>query len=176
MFFFLFFFYVLYFLFQQINLHLLQKWAHKTWGDMWSTQNKTAAACLSSPFRKYCGAAAVAVLTGAKRREHVPDVLTSPPPPPVHTRIDFKLVSLVHKAQTDLASQCMLDLLKSEEATQTSQVTCLWSSWCTEGSNQNMTVSLFISLLSCLKFHLRRLCLLRLLLGVTSKTFCVAFQ
>lgn len=61
------------------------------------------------------GATAVRDLTGTKRREHIPSVLPSLPLPPVHTRIDFKLLLLVYKALNALDPQYMLDPLKSEE-------------------------------------------------------------
>lgn len=55
--------------------------------------------------KKKRGAVAVRVLTGTKRRQHIPPVLTSLLLPPVHTRIDLKLLSLVHKAPNGLAPQ-----------------------------------------------------------------------
>lgn len=91
-------------------MHGLQKQVYKTWRDL--KKDYCFSLWSSSENR---GAVAVRVLTGTKRREHIPPVLTLPPLPPVHTRIDFKLRSLVHKALNDLAPQYMLDLLKSDE-------------------------------------------------------------
>lgn len=47
-------------------------------------------------------------LTGTESRELIPPVLTTLPLPPVHTRIDFKLLFFVYKSLNGIAPQYML--------------------------------------------------------------------
>lgn len=94
------------------------------------------------PCSDNCRAIAVRVLTGTKGWKYIPPVLTSLHLPPVHTTIDFKLLSLVHKTLTALAPQYTIDLFKSDEPL---RVIWHWSSHCTEGSNLNLVNLPFIS-------------------------------
>lgn len=61
--------------------------------------------------KERCVATGVRILTGTKRREHIPPVLTSLHLPPLHTRIDFKLLLLVYKALIGCTPKFMSDLL-----------------------------------------------------------------
>lgn len=91
---------------QPIYWLLLQKPRYTTWRDLCTTLKRLL--LLSLVFlRKQRGCCSQS-LTGTEKRELFPPVLTTLPLPPVHTRIDFKLLFFVYKSLNGIAPQYML--------------------------------------------------------------------